>query len=242
MAHIQASSEPQPGYNERLFKGGVRARLHMARFLWVSEVLRKRKLKPESVLELGCFDGRAVEYLPEIPARYLGLDAGWEDALTLARARWAKHPHLEFRECQSAAQMNLQGEKFDLALALETLEHISPEELENYLAEIAKALKPSGVFLVTIPNEIGPVFAAKHVLKVLFIGNPEEYTPGEFVWQALGRTEKVRRREHKGFHYGRMISTLRKYFDVERIEGLPFGLLPPYLSFGMGVVCRRKSG
>lgn len=230
------------GYNERLFSDNFRGRLHTARFIWLRDTVRRLKMNPRAVMEIGCFDGRAVEFLPQIPARYIGFDAGWEDALQLAARRWASQPHLEFRECLKADQMNLNGEKFDLVLALETLEHIPPQDLEPYLENVAASLKPGGAFLVSVPNEIGPVFAAKHMLKVAFIGNYETYSVREFIFATLGMVEKVQRREHKGFSYRRLIKTLERHFTVESTRGIPLGFLPPYLNFGVGIVCRPKAG
>ena len=239
MGH-EAETKRRAGYNERLFSGGLRAKLHMARFFWLRYTIRRLAIEPHSVLELGCYDGRAVEFLPRMPARYLGLDAGWENAMAMAQQRWAGKTGLEFRVCTKPEEMNLQGETFDMAMALETLEHIPPEDLDGYLAHIAHAVKDGGVFLVSVPNEIGPVFAAKHILKVLLVGKPEIYSFREFICQMLGLTDRVARREHKGFHYGKLIRTLRLYFDVRQVQGMPFSFLPPYLNFGVGIVCSPK--
>ncbi|MGB4107014.1 MAG: class I SAM-dependent methyltransferase [Alphaproteobacteria bacterium] len=234
----ESLAKSRPGYNERLFSGNLRGRLHTARFDWLRGTLDRLALAPQSVIELGCYDGRAVSFLPRMPARYIGFDAGWENGLQLAAQRWAGQSHLEFRQCRQADQMNLAGEKFDLAIALETLEHIPPQDLDPYLETVAASLNPGGAFLVSVPNEIGPVFAAKHLLKLAFIGGSDPYSLREFLFQALGLVEKVERREHKGFSYRRLIKTLRKYFYVEKAEGIPFAALPPYLSFGVGIVCR----
>ncbi len=76
------------------------------------------------------------------------------------------------------------GQRFDTALCLETLEHVPPDLLEPYVEEIAKAT--TGYFVVTVPNEKGPVFLAKYVVKRLF-GDYFHYRPIE-VWGAfIGR-------------------------------------------------------
>jgi len=228
----------QPTYNERLFSGGLRARLHMARFLWVRRTFKRLNITPQRVLELGCYDGRVLDFLPARPVYYLGLDADWEGGLLLANRRWGGQADIQFRKCREASEMALDGAVFDTGLSLETLEHIPPEHLNPYLKSLASSI--SNVFLVTIPNETGIVFAAKHVLKMLFIGKAEQYSFREFIWQTLGHTERVARREHKGFSYAKMIKTLSVYFDIERVEGIPFSFLPPALNFGAGVICRPK--
>lgn len=233
-------SAARPSYNQRLFAGGLRTRRHLCRFVWVRRTLDALEIAPGRVLELGCYDGRAVEFLPKMPDRYLGLDADWEDALALAARRWAGNSALEFRKCREAAEMALDGETFDAALALETLEHVPPEQVQPYLTRIANALEPRGVLLVTLPNEKGIVFAAKHLMKIVYIGSLEPYNVREFFWQTIGRSENVARREHKGFDYARMVCRLREHFEVARIDGIPLSFLPPCLNFGIGVVCRVR--
>ena len=55
------------GYNERLFSGGFRSKLHLARFRWLQSEIAKRKCRIDSVLELGCYDGKLIEFLPKKP-------------------------------------------------------------------------------------------------------------------------------------------------------------------------------
>lgn len=238
MTKAESLPDKTMSYNERLFRGGVRKKLHYARFLWVKKTLDRLGVKPVRVLELGCYDGRAIEFLPDMPDYYLGLDADWENALTLAKERWGGRSNLVFRKCLRAEDMGVEEQTFDTALSLETLEHIPPELVEPYLERIAATT--TGLFLVTVPNEKGIVFAAKHILKVLVIGSPERYSLKEFFWQILGCTDKVARREHKGFDYAKMVRLLSAYFDIERVEGIPFAFLPAWLNFGVGIVCRPK--
>jgi hypothetical protein len=75
------------GYNERLFSGGVRAFFHLARFRWFQNELQRRGIMPRKVLELGCFDGKVLRFLPQPPQRYVGFDANWESGLLSASSR-----------------------------------------------------------------------------------------------------------------------------------------------------------
>src|SRR6267142_3986212 len=104
-------------YNERLFSGGLRSRLHFARFHWIRGELERLGVKPTRVLELGCYDGRALDFIPS-PQRYVGMDANWEGGLDLARVhrRMEGYDFIEVR-CPSDIQLR---ESFDLALSLET--------------------------------------------------------------------------------------------------------------------------
>ena len=227
------------GYNERLFSGGVRGKLHNARFLWLAESLRKVQAPCHRVLELGCFDGRSIEFLRQEPGRYLGLDANWEGGVDLGKARWKDHPGIQFEICSTPAELreHVKDERFDTSLALETLEHIPPDALEPYVQEIARVTTDS--FLVTVPNEKGPVFLAKYLVK-RFFGDYFRYRPIE-VWGAfIGRMDLVQRDDHKGFDYEDVIRLLGRYFDVVEVSGYPFRGLPKWLNFGVGIVARAR--
>lgn len=237
----QGEPSPERTYNERLFSGGLRRHLHMARFFWVRRKLDQLGLLPNRVLEIGCHDGRALNFLPRTPVRYVGLDADWENGLELAARRWSGRSGFEFRRCQRASEMQLGDERFDVALALETLEHIPHEDLVQYLESVADVVRSGGVFLVTVPNEKGIVFITKHFLKVTLIGKPQKYSFSEVFWQSVGLTGRVRRHEHKGFDHRRLIRVLARRFNILRVEGIPMRVLPPSLNVTVGIVCRPRS-
>ena len=142
----------EAGYNERLFSGGIRRRLHMSRFEWLSKSLRKLNGEYQTCLELGCFDGKAIDFLPIKPIHYVGLDANWEGGLELAKAKWKKEPQYEFKQCNRPEEMQLKGETFDISICMDTLEHVPPDLVNAYLKELAKSTKK--YIFVTMPNEI----------------------------------------------------------------------------------------
>ncbi|HET9253558.1 MAG TPA: class I SAM-dependent methyltransferase [Candidatus Eisenbacteria bacterium] len=228
------------GYNERLFSGDLRGRLHNARFLWLADSLRRAQAPCRRVLELGGFDGRSIQFLAQKPDRYLGLDANWEGGVDLGRAKWSDDAGIQFEICSTPAQLreHVKEERFDTSLSLETLEHIPPDDLEPYVREIARVT--TGHFVATVPNEKGPVFLAKYVVKRLF-GDYFRYRPIE-VWGAfIGRMDLVERDDHKGFDYEEVIRLLGRYFDIVEVSGYPFRRLPRWLNFGVGIVARARA-
>ncbi len=225
------------GYNERLFSSGLRKRLHQARFLWIHKKLVEVNGPSARVVELGCFDGKVIEYLPEPPRRYLGFDADWEGALSLARERWKDHPGYEFRYCTTPDEMELGDERFDIAIAMETLEHVPEHLVGPYLAKLAAAT--DRYILVTAPNEIGAVFFFKYLIK-LFFGEVERHSWSEFVNATLGRSDRIRRGHHKGFDYRWLIRQIAEHFEIVETSALPFSSLPASLSFTVAILARPR--
>jgi len=229
----------EAGYNERLFSGGLRGRLHQARFHWLNESLRRVQAPCSRVVELGCFDGRSIGYLLRKPDHYLGLDANWEGGLDAGRLRWKEDPTVRFELCSTpdTLRQHVEGERFDTVLCLETLEHLTPEVAADYVAAIADVA--TGHFLVTVPNEKGPVFLTKYVVKRCF-GDYIRYRPVE-IWGALiGRMDLVERNDHKGFDYDDIVRLVGKHFDVVEVSGYPFRRLPRWMNFGVGIVARAR--
>lgn len=227
------------GYNERLFSGGLRGWFHSARFHWVVQQISKHKCSTFSVLELGCFDGKLMDFLPALPSRYVGYDANWEKGLDLARKKYNSN-QFEFKMAKSAEDINLvNSEKFDLAVSMDTLEHIDDDDtVRGYLDRISKHL--DGYFLITVPNEKGVIFAAKYLTKIILSKDAENYTLKEFFYAAMGYLDRVPRLQHKGFDYNRLIMMVEKHFDIVEVSGHPFSFLPPSLCFGVGIVTRSK--
>jgi cyclopropane fatty-acyl-phospholipid synthase-like methyltransferase len=227
------------GYNERLFSSGLRKRLHLARFFWLRRKLLQLDCPSARVIELGCFDGKTIEFLPRPPERYVGFDANWEDGLSLALQKWKAHPNYEFRVCATAEEMELGAERFDVAIAMETLEHLPEGVLRPYLAKLAGATDQ--FMFITVPNEKGVVFFFKYLVKLLF-GDVEKHSLAEFIHATLGRTHRIERGQHKGFDHDRLARVVSEYFDVVEISGEPFSRLPAALNFTVGIVGRRKAG
>ena len=227
-------------YNQKLFSGGARGRLHRLRFEWIKKNLHATD-DSYSLFELGCFDCRSLRYLPK-PARYVGADAGWEGGINDAQMSSSHLPWMKLVMAQSVHDLaEYEGQQFDYSIALETLEHIPDAVLEGYIAFLARITKKQ--LLVTVPVEIGAVFLAKYIAKKtmpkLNNGETETYSLAEVYWATRGRTEHVRRYEHKGFDYRKLITVLEQYFTITKVEGIPFKRYPG-LSFQVGIIAEPK--
>lgn len=230
-------------YNKRLFsKSTLRGKIHNARFLWLRENVKRLCPEYNSVLELGCFDGKILNHLPIPPNYYEGWDANWEGGLDIARKTFANKEDISFYECESFEAFQPTRSSFDISICMETLEHLPIYNYEEYIKTLAE--HTDGYLFVSIPNEKKVPFVMKHLVKstVLRKQKMDHYTTKE-TWNAmLGRLDKVKRinTSHKGFDYEDMIATLRKHFIIESVEGIPYKSLGPSLNFTVGVVCRSK--
>jgi 2-polyprenyl-3-methyl-5-hydroxy-6-metoxy-1,4-benzoquinol methylase len=125
---------------------------------------------PRSILDVGCGEGvLTAEWAERLgDARVVGIDL---DDPKL-RAEWARRvrPNLEFR-VEEATSLSFADDEFDLACAIEVLEHVP--EPEATLAEMARVA--SGHLLVSVPRE--PLWRALNVARGAYwrdLGN----TPG----------------------------------------------------------------
>ncbi|MFQ5565065.1 MAG: methyltransferase domain-containing protein [Paracoccaceae bacterium] len=227
------------GYNERVFGGGLRAFIHNGRFNWVRRVCKRRGQDLSSVFELGCFDGRLLDWLPAEPGYYLGIDADWEGGLSAAQERFDADQRRDFMKTADASALaSVPDNSFTAAFALETLEHIPDDELDRYITEIARIL--NGTLYVTVPNEKGVIFFLKYLVKsVLYEGN-QDYSLSEFMNATLGRLHRIERNEHKGFDYAALIRTLARDFSIDSIHSLPLPGVPPFTAVTIGIVARSR--
>jgi 2-polyprenyl-3-methyl-5-hydroxy-6-metoxy-1,4-benzoquinol methylase len=103
---------------------------------------------PRSILDIGCGEGvLTVEWAERLgDGRVVGTDL---DDPKL-RAEWEKRtrPNLEFR-VEDATSMSFADDEFDIACAIEVLEHVpDPERTLSEMARVA-----SGHLLVSVPRE-----------------------------------------------------------------------------------------
>jgi hypothetical protein len=163
--------------------------------------------------------------------------------IELARDRFRSIRNYTFVEVHKPSDIQLGDELFNFAVSLETLEHINDEDLDEYFSVIAKHL--NGYFLVTIPNEKGPLFLVKWIIKRI-IGDSKDvftYTWREVLYASIGRLDKVKRIPlgHKGFDYHSVIAQLCRQFHIVSIEGRPFGWLPTWLCFTICIIAKNTS-
>lgn len=230
------------GYNERLFGSNkLRSKLHFSRYYWLKKTILKYCSDVKSVLELGCFDGKAINFLPTSLEYYRGYDANWENGLEAGRVLWADKKNFQFIFCDKTENFNPETGKFDVSICMETLEHLPTCDLEKYIFQLKKATKQ--YCIVTVPNEKGIVFIVKYFSKRIIQGYiSEEYSARDLLNAFLGNISKIKRNEggHKGFDYLELLKLLEKYFEIIKVEGIPYSRMPKSLNFTIGVILKSR--
>jgi ubiquinone/menaquinone biosynthesis C-methylase UbiE len=125
---------------------------------------------PRSVLDVGCGEGVLTHrWARAVPGRVVGLDLA--DPALQAEWETRRAPNLEYRVMKAEHLPFADGE-FDLAAAVEVLEHVP--DPEHTVAEMARVAR-GGHLLVSVPRE--PLWRALNVARGTYVrdlGN----TPG----------------------------------------------------------------
>lgn len=126
-------------------------------FKYFSYLLRIKnlveELKPDSILDVGCGEGRFLGLLDDTISRKMGVDLA-EKPIKFAQAF---HPHIEFRQI-NASQIK---EKFDVVTAIEVLEHIPDVNVSEFLKILEKKVDKNGRIILSVPTVVVPV-SQKH--------------------------------------------------------------------------------
>ncbi|HPB74177.1 MAG TPA: methyltransferase domain-containing protein [Chromatiaceae bacterium] len=137
---------------------------------------RVRALRPGSVIDIGCGDGRLTRELSlgTGVGSITGVDFSAR-AIKLAQAMNADHPEITFL-ATDITQPHTCG-PFDLGVLMEVFEHIPPADCEGFLAGVRRLLKPGSTLLLTVPHANNPLeykhfqhFTSKSLLRYLETG------------------------------------------------------------------------
>ncbi|MEL6959004.1 MAG: bifunctional 2-polyprenyl-6-hydroxyphenol methylase/3-demethylubiquinol 3-O-methyltransferase UbiG [Pseudomonadota bacterium] len=136
------------------------------------------------VLDLGCAGGFLAEALDDRGARVTGIDPA-KDAIKAARAHAAEGGRTINYDVGVGERLPYSDGQFDAVACVDVLEHV--QDLQQVLNEVARVLKPGGLFLFDTINRnilarLAVITMAEDVLRLLPKGthDPEMFiTPAE---------------------------------------------------------------
>lgn len=226
--------------NERLFSLGMRSRYHFARFSWFREKSIQYQSSCRRILEFGCFDAKPLDFLPSEPEVYFGFDADWEGGLQVGRRRGANEQTDELRSCNSPNHL-AEGEPFDIAICMETLEHLPLKDIDAYLDYLRRMTVD--FCYSTIPVESGVFFPLKYVYKWFVEAVTAPFRFSELAAAAFGCMHKVQCMEagRRGFDFRKCLDKIETFSEPADIEGIPLSRLPLSFNPTIGSVATPKA-
>lgn len=161
----------------RLWDTGERVRAEPHNTLYLEHLsayeLARRLIRVGTVLDIGCGAGYGAAHLAGDGRQVVGID--YEPAVAAQAARRYQRQGVSFA-CMDGMRLGVLSGSVDLVTSFQVLEHMpNPEVL---VREMARALRPTGIVLLSTPNALthtGPRNPFHH----------HEFTPGEL--QALLR-------------------------------------------------------
>jgi 2-polyprenyl-6-hydroxyphenyl methylase / 3-demethylubiquinone-9 3-methyltransferase len=122
------------------------------RFAYFREVLTERRsLAPAGLraLDIGCGGGFLAEEFARVGCRVVGVDPSAVSIETARRHAADTGLDVDYR-VGSGEQLPVADGEFDLAYCCDVLEHVT--DLDGVVSEIARALRPEGIFLFDTIN------------------------------------------------------------------------------------------
>ena len=116
---------------------------------WHRYLFAARWAAGKRVLDVACGEGYGSALLARRAAHVLGVDVA-EQAIGHAKREYASLANVEFKQ-GSCTAIPAADASIDVAISFETLEHIA--EQEEFLAELARVLRPEGVLVISCPNK-----------------------------------------------------------------------------------------
>ncbi len=175
---------------EALFTGSADA-MRRAALAEISRELRGRDQRGVTLLDLACGNGRflaqVMNVYPKLKASGLDLSPSYTDA---ARARLADWPHVEILH-EAAEAMPIETNSQDMIVSI-FLFHELPQNVRGaVLSEIARVLKPGGIFILADSVQFGDYPQLDGLLEYFPHGFHEPYYRNYLEWDVVGANQRA---------------------------------------------------
>ena len=184
------SQQASGWWDENHFLHLLKTGINPPRFGYFREALtRQLDLRPEalSVLDVGCGGGILSEEFAKLGCRVTGIDPS-APSLDAARSH-ADHENLTIKYQQASGEsIPFNADNFDVVVCCDVLEHVA--DLEKTLCEVARVLKPGGMFCYDTINRTeesrkANIFAAQDFALTSF------FPKNTHVWEKFITPEEI---------------------------------------------------
>ena len=174
------------------------------------------------LLDFGCGTG---SFLVQLGRMKSGLDLFGFDPESGHVAQ--DYKHVDNMEIIADASM-------DVVCCFETLEHLHPNEFNDFVTQTRRVLRDSGRLVLSVPIIGGPPLLAKEFNRIMLFQRKSDYSAKELVLASLfgrpaQRTENIRG-SHKGFDFRFLRKSLEQEFALLAVRHSPIPWLPWFLN------------
>lgn len=217
-------------YSASTYRSGnpLRRFAHNSRFIKSAKLVAEHCSHGASVLDYGAGDGHFLDVLRERGFRATGYD-----------------PLPIIRRGDVISSLNGVTQKFDCITCLETLEHVTDQQIDSFISDVRRLLNPAGVVVISVPVMSGPVVLLKATATV-YRGKHQDcgYTWRNLLVSACGAPPVARWinedgiYNHMGFDHRRLHRKLLDAFAQVSKQTSPFTWLPDGLNSQVFFSCR----
>jgi 2-polyprenyl-3-methyl-5-hydroxy-6-metoxy-1,4-benzoquinol methylase len=116
----------------------------------------------QRLLDYGCGDGTFLAQISDLFPGGTGADSDLSQTQEAAK-RLAPVASLKF--CTVAELANHPAKSFDVITCMETLEHVSNEDMPGVIANLGRLVASTGRVIISVPIEVGPTLLGKQIVR-----------------------------------------------------------------------------
>lgn len=210
-----------------------------------------------SILDYGCGDGTFLKSLEGHFESMVGADIS-RQFIEDCRERFSRSSQHNFLLIDDLMEVYADS-KFDVITCMETMEHCTDEAIEFILTNCRRMLAPDGLFLISVPIEIGASLVAKQVARSIAglrnIGDYknaiESYSLSEMVTMTFAGSDSSIEREplsdqisaygHKGFNWKKLRARIIDHFEIDSIHFTPIPITGKFLNSQVWFICKSRA-